>query len=378
MEWLEKEIEQIEKQGRMRGLMAIQPTSAVTAEFNGQRIILFSSNDYLGLSFNQEVREAVELAVNRFGIGPRGASLICGYTTLHEELEEALAKLKGTETALLFPTGYMTNIGILQALGGEEVAIFSDELNHASIIDGCRLSRSKVHVYRHTDLNHLESLLRQSPSKRKLIVTDAVFSMDGDLAPLKELVDLKKRYDALLIVDEAHSTLIFGKDGSGLSHELEVQMEVDIQMGTLSKAVGSIGGFVALNQRLKTYLINRARSFIFTTALPLPAVAAALAAIKVATTDNHLRNALWNNIHYLEQRLNRKLYSPIVPIVIGEERRTIEIGQTLFQAGFHVGTVRPPTVAPGTSRLRITLSAIHTNGQVDALVTSVQTMFSSF
>jgi 8-amino-7-oxononanoate synthase len=278
-----------------------------------------------------------------------------------------LARLKETESALLFPTGYMTNLGVLQALGSEDTEIFSDELNHASIIDGCRLSRSKISVYRHCDTNHLESLVKSSTAESKLVITESVFSMDGDLAPLRELCEIKSRYNFMLVVDEAHATLVYGPKGRGLSHQLGVSEAIDIQVGTLSKAVGSIGGFVALSSKLKSYLINRARAYIFTTSLPIPNVVASLKAVEVATRDELLRERLWQNIEAFSDRLNLAAYGPIIPILLGSEQMATRASEQLMAEGFHVPAIRPPTVPPGTSRLRITLSSEHLPEHLDQL-----------
>ncbi len=380
-EWVQQQLRDIEDAQLLRQTQALDPLSPVEARLGKQKLILFSTNDYLGLSSHPQVLGRTGELLKRTGMGPRGASLLCGYTELHRRLEETLARLKKTEAALLFPTGYMTNLGILQTLGGADAEIFSDRLNHASIIDGCRLARSRVRVYKHGDVGELETLVRSSCAPRKIIVTEALFSMDGDLAPLREIVTVKKRYGCLLVVDEAHSTLIFGQDGRGLADELGVRAEVEVQMGTLSKAFGSLGGYVAVSRNLRELFVNRARSFFFTTALPVPVAAAALAALETAMEDPGLRSRLWDRISQLDSLLaeggcpgisvkpgREPASSPIRPVIVGSEQGALKLARDLLQRGFHVPAIRPPTVPAATSRLRISLSAAHSPQHVEALV----------
>lgn len=364
VDWVNEILSTIEANGRMRSTRAVVPKSAVDVEVDGRAVRLFSSNDYLGLSFHDEVRAAAAAAAQELGMGPRGAALICGYSDRHEALESDLAALKGVDAALLFPTGFMANLAALGAVATRESVVFSDELNHASIIDGCRLSRASVRVYRHRDLDHLESLLRACDASRKIIVTDTVFSMEGDLAPLADLVELKARYGAVLITDDAHATLIFGDRGGGLAEAAAVSDQIDLQVGTLSKAVGAQGGFIASSRRMRELLVNTARPYIFTTALPVPVVAAARAALDVATRDGVLRARLWRRVDDLGRALGLALVSPIAPIVIGDDACAVEASRALLERGFHVTAIRPPTVPVGQARLRVTVSAAHTAADV--------------
>lgn len=381
-EWVEEALLKLDQSRLRRRLTALRPLSPVEALIFGHRVVLFSTNDYLGLSQHPRVIERVLEFTERMGLGPRAASLLSGYTEIHEQLEQELARFKGTEAALLFPTGYMANLGILQALGTGEVHIFSDALNHASLIDGCRLAKAHVHVYRHADVDHLESLLRSSRAQRKIIVTDAYFSMDGDVAPLAEIVALKEKYGCLLLIDEAHSTLVFGRTGKGVAEHFGVSDRVEFQMGTLSKAFGSLGGYVATSRKFKAYLLNRARSFIFTTSLPLPAVVAALAALDVFRADPTLRAALCENIELFSKLLRRtsfsgrvktdkdpRLQGPIFPLIVGDAAIALALSERLLEAGYHVPAIRPPTVPPGTARLRISLSARHHSRHLHGLIT---------
>lgn len=358
-------LEQLRVHNRYRDVRAVTPISSTQVLIDGRAVHLFSGNDYLGLSGDLRVKDALARAAQQYGMGPRGAALICGYTDEHAALESELAELKGTESALLFPTGFQTNLGLLTALGSEETAFFSDALNHASIIDGCRLAKGAVFVYAHRDMNALETLLKQSTARIKVVVTDALFSMDGTLAPLPDIVELCQRYGALIVLDEAHSTLVFGAHGGGVAEHFGLVDRVDFHVGTLSKAVGTHGGFIATSAERRQWLLNTARSYVFTTALPLPIVSATRAALKAATPV--LRSRLWDNVTQLTEALSLSAKSPIIPIVLGDEQRTLEVAASLFEAGFHIGAIRPPTVAKGTSRLRITVSAAHTEPTIDQL-----------
>jgi glycine C-acetyltransferase/8-amino-7-oxononanoate synthase len=295
--------------------------------------------------------------------------------TLHEELESKLAEFKGTEAALVFNSGFQANTGVLSTLVGEGDVIFSDALNHASIIDGCRLARAKTEVYRHGDLAHLELLLKKAArDARRLIVTETIFSMDGDEAPLAAIVELAEKHDAMVMVDEAHATGIFGANGAGVVAKLGLGERVLVQMGTLGKALGGFGAYVAGSRALRDLLINRCRSFIFTTALPPAVMAMALAAIDVVQREPERRAALWANCRSLKQGLRELGYalgaseSPILPLIIGDADQCMQFSERLLEQGIFAQGIRPPTVPPGTSRLRITLMATHTRTQLDRAI----------
>jgi 8-amino-7-oxononanoate synthase len=310
-------------------------------------LVSFASNDYLGLSVHPSVRAAAMEALERYGLGAGASRLVAGTHAIHFELDNAIAAWQHCERALVFPSGYAANLAALSALGTADVAIFSDELNHASIIDGCRLSKAKTHIYRHCNLNHLEDLLR-STNARKLVVSDTVFSMDGDIAPLNELSTLCAQHDALLVLDEAHAAL----QPAGQQLPCEV-----LRVGTLSKALGSQGGWIAGSQALIELLTNTARSFIYTTGLSLPDAAGALAALQIYTSreGDELREALRLNVDYLQPAHP----SPIVPLIFGAEAEALAASDHLREHGVFCPAIRPPTVPHGTSRLRITLSASH-------------------
>lgn len=322
----------------------------------GKRVMSFASNDYLGLAAHPTVRAAAISAIERFGTGAMASRLVVGTRTLHRELERAIAEWKRTETALVFSSGYAANIGVITTLGAADVTLFSDELNHASIIDGCRLSKARTIVYRHLDLDHLQQLLRQAAG-RKIVVSESVFSMDGDCAPLQALAELCIEHGALLVLDEAHAVL-----GPKLECINELQV---LHVGTLSKTLGALGGFVAGSSRLIELLINRARTFIFTTGLSPADTAAALAALRICESDEGDR--LRARLRLLIDMLQPNHSSAIVPIILGEDSAALDAAAQLKERGIYVPAIRPPTVPKGTSRLRVALSAAHTEISVQLL-----------
>ena len=325
-------------------------------------VISFASNDYLGLTQHPAVKEAARDAVDRWGTGSGAARLVVGSRPVHSRLEEALAAWKGTEAALLFPTGYAANLGALTTFGGPDTVIVSDELNHASIVDGCRLARARVEVFAHRDVDHATRLVESAPG-HAIVVTDTVFSMDGDVAPVAELAELCRRAGSLLVVDEAHAVLGPEPDLSEVEH---------LRVGTLSKALGSMGGFVAASRPFVDLLTNRARPFIFTTASSPGDAAAARAALDVlrSAEGGRLRSRLRHNI----DSLSPGHPSPIIPIVVGDEAEAVAASKALLDRGVLVPAIRPPTVPPGSSRLRVTLSAAHTDDQVASLVAALDTL----
>jgi 8-amino-7-oxononanoate synthase len=341
-------------------------------ELEGASVVSFASNDYLGLSCHPSVVAAAHAALDRWGTGAGASRLVTGSRPVHADLERAIAHWKGSEAAVCFPTGFAANLGVLSVLGGPGVRVFSDELNHASIIDGCRLSRSDVSVYRHRDLTHLQQMLTSNARKEEapaLVVTDSVFSMDGDIAPLDELLELCLRYGALLVIDEAHAVLGPHLDVSALS---EAARATVVRVGTLSKTLGALGGFVAASREVVDLLINRARSYIFSTALPPADAAAALAALVVLRSAEG--DALVARLASFVERLSDKGVaapghpSPVVPVVLGPEQAAIDASAVLLDAGLWVPAIRPPTVPAGTSRLRVTLSAAHDDTDIGRLV----------
>lgn len=360
-----------EAQGLRRRMRWIDGAQDRWVEVDGRRALLLCSNNYLGLANDPELREAAARALRDCGVGAGASRLVSGSMRAHRELEEALADLKRAEAALVFTSGYQANVGTITALVGRDDEVFSDELNHASLIDGCRLSRTRVSVYPHNDMERLGALLAASRARRRLIVTDSVFSMDGDEAPLAVICDLADRYGAMTLVDEAHATGAIGPHGSGVVGREGLQERVTVQMGTLGKALGCFGAFVAGRRNLVDYLANEARSFVFTTALPPAIVAAARAAVAIAAREDGRRERLAANAARLHAGLLRLGFavphcSHILPVMIGDPAATMALCGRLLDRGVFAQGIRPPTVPPGTSRLRVTLMATHTDADIDA------------
>jgi len=345
-------------------------------------VLLLCSNNYLGLADHPRVREAAADAAMRWGAGAGASRLVSGTMTVHRRLEEALAAFKGTESSVLFGSGYLANLGVIGALarlaadktgsGGPPPVVFSDELNHASIIDGCRLARAETFVYDHCDVEHLAWGLRQHRGRPGLIVTDSVFSMDGDIAPLAEIAELARRHGVRTVVDEAHGTGCIGPGGRGAVAEAGLDGEIDVVVGTLGKALGAYGAFAACSAPMRDLLTNTARSLIFSTALPPPAVAAALAALEVLQEHPEMVDRLQANADAMRDELAREGFevagscTQIVPLVVGDAELAMTVSEKAIEAGVFAQAIRPPTVPAGTSRLRLALMATHTREELRA------------
>lgn len=367
MDWLNQELADIRNKGLYRRLNTIERAQTPRIIKDGRELILLSSNNYLGLTDHPKVKKAAIDAIAEYGTGAGGSRLTSGNTYLHERLEEKIARFKGTEAAIVFSTGYMANIGTIASMMDKGDLILSDELNHASIIDGCRLSHAEVKVYPHRDASCMEKMLQSSRHQKKLIITDGIFSMDGDIAPLPEIVEIAEKHDARVMVDDAHATGVLGKHYSGTADHFNLR--VDINMGTLSKALGSTGGYVAGSNELIEYLRNRARSFIFSTALPPPAVAAAGAAIDIIETENPAKR-LWDNVAFYRKGLENMGFSinsntQIIPLIIGDSRKTLDAAAELERLGVYSLGIRPPTVPEGKGRIRTSLMATHSRKDID-------------
>ncbi len=371
--WIDEELDSLRRAGLYRAPNTVDGPPGPEVTIAGRRVLLFASNDYLGLASDPRVKRGAIQAIERYGAGAGASRLVSGDVTLHRELERRLAALKRTEDAIVFGSGYLANVGTITALAGPGDVIYSDELNHASIIDGCRLSRATVRIYRHRDVDHLEALLRDDVARvrRRLVVTDAVFSMDGDLAPLPELADLAERYGAMLMVDEAHATGLLGARGAGAVERFGVEGRVPIIMGTLSKALGSVGGFVAGSRGLVDYLRNRARAYVFTTGLPPAAAGAALAALDLVEREPWRRARVLELAQRLASGLETMGYrvlpteSAVVPVVIGGARDAVALSEALMRRDIFCPAIRPPTVPEGHSRLRVTPMATHADEHID-------------
>ena len=352
-----------------------------TLSVEGRSLINFCSNDYLGLASHPDIVQALKQAADLYGTGSGASHLVSGHSVVHQKLEEQLAEYTGRPRALLFSTGYMANIGAINALIGRRDLVLQDQLNHASLLDGGRLSQADFKRYKHVDMASLEQRLEQSSAERKLIVTDGVFSMDGNLAPLREISSLAKKHSAWLMVDDAHGVGVLGQQGGGLVEELNMSVDqVPILVGTLGKSFGTFGAFVAGSEALIETLIQYSRSYIYTTALPPAIAAATIASLKIVREETWRRDKLGLLIARFRsgaEQIGLQLAesnTPIQPVLINDDEKVMLVGQKLRAAGFLVGAIRPPTVPVGTGRLRITFSADHSEEQVDQLVAALDSL----
>lgn len=368
--FIEQELSRLKASGLYRNLYLVEGPQGSRVRIEGREIILLCSNNYLGLADHPEIKRAAIEAIGRYGVGAGASRLVSGNMELHMELEERLARFKGTEASLVFNSGYHANIGIISSLVGRGDIIFADKLNHASIVDACILSRAEVRRYPHCDLDVLERFLKTASrtthhASRRLIVTDGIFSMDGDITPLREISELADRYGCMLMVDDAHATGVLGVNGKGSLEHFGIEKPNIIQMGTLGKALGGFGAFVAGSKTLIDYLINTARPFIYTTALPPVVCAASIRALEIIEREPLLRKGLWDRVEYFRKGLKdaglntMMSETQIIPVFIGDADRTMEVSRRLLERGVFIQGIRPPTVPEGMSRLRVTLMANH-------------------
>src|SRR3990170_4895565 len=368
-DFIEQELSRLKDAGLYRHMPLIQGPQEPRVTINGREVILLCSNNYLGLANHPKVKDAAIKAIEKYGFGSGASRLVSGNMELHEELEQRIARFKDTEAALVFNSGYHANIGIIPALVGRGDLIFSDKLNHASIVDACILSRAHLIRYPHKDMDALEKLLKKNSPltthHSPLIITDGIFSVDGDIAPLKELSELADKYKCMLMVDDAHATGVLGSKGKGTSEHFGIDNPNIIQMGTLGKALGCFGAYVAGSRKLIDYLINKARSFIYTTSLPPSVCAASILAIDIVENEPQIRQDLWNRVKFFREGIKKagidimNSETQIIPIFIGKADKAVRISKDLLDKGIFVQAIRPPTVPEGTSRLRITLMANH-------------------
>ncbi|WP_462131996.1 8-amino-7-oxononanoate synthase [Veillonella tobetsuensis] len=369
------QLEAKEKEQNKRSIKVYEPIDAVRVKRNNREFLMMASNNYLGLTHDLRVQQAAKYAVEEYGTGSGGARLTSGTFPLFNELELGIADFKHTEQALVFNTGYMANVGTITALMNKNSIIISDELNHASIIDGCRLSGARIERYNHKDIEHAEHILKNYKSSHKMIITDGVFSMDGDIAPLDRLYELSKEYNALLMVDDAHATGVIG-NGRGTAHHFGLT-DVDVQLGTLSKALGSVGGYVAGRKELIEYLVNYSRSFIFSTALSPADIGAALEALTIVKSEPLVVEQLNENTAYMANKLQSMGIecddeTPIFPIIVGDNERALSLAYELELRGIIITAIRPPTVPVGESRLRMTVTAAHSQEQLDYVANTLR------
>ncbi|UQZ82428.1 8-amino-7-oxononanoate synthase/2-amino-3-ketobutyrate coenzyme A ligase [Paenibacillus konkukensis] len=376
---LYEELENLKKEGRYRPLTVWDSGSDTWMTLNGRRVLQMSSNNYLGLTGHPGLKEAAIAAIREYGAGSGSVRTITGTLRIHDELERELAAFKGTEAALVFQSGFTANQGVLASILGPDDVVISDELNHASIIDGIRLTKSDRKIYAHKDMDQLEAILKQSGGyKKRVIVTDGVFSMDGDIAPLPAIVELAEAYDAFVYVDDAHASGVLGTNGKGTTDHFGLNGRVHIQIGTLSKAVGVVGGYVACEQVLKNYLIHKARPFLFSTS-QTPAVAAScLAAVRVLRQSGELIAKLWDNAAYFRAGVQALGFdtgaseTPIIPVIIGNPAKTMRFSDLLLEEGVFAQGIVYPTVAMDKGRVRFIVTAGHTRADLDFALNALE------
>lgn len=378
IEQIANELAHLRETGLYRKLLEVEERNGVRALVGGREVVLFSSNDYLGLSRHPEVVAASIEATRFWGAGAGASRLVSGNTKLYRELERELRDFAGTESAAVFASGYAANIGSIPALAGPEDVILADELNHASLIDGCRLSLAEKKIYAHRDMEALERLLKESGRfRRRFIVSEGIYSVNGDIAPLREIVHLARSYAACVMLDDAHAIGVLGEGGGGTVEHLGIEpCSIDVRMGTLSKAVGCAGGFISGSIPMVDLIVNRARSLIYSTAMPAGTVAAAAVAVRLMRGARDLRTRLRSVSSRVRQALGNMGFntgrseSHIVPVIVGDERKALELSSKLLEHGIFVPALRPPTVPPNSSCLRVSLSAKHTDREIDALLSA--------
>jgi 8-amino-7-oxononanoate synthase len=370
-------LKQIKESGLYRQMKYLQSPQLPHVKIAGKSYLMLSSNSYLGLCNDQRLKQAAGDAIEKYGVGSGGSRMISGSYDIHKKLEDEIATFKETEAALLFNTGYMANVGTISSIADKNWVIFSDRFNHASIIDGCRLSGADIVIYEHCNAADLEKKAHSHRDRQGLIVTDGLFSVDGDIAPLPEIVEVAKKYNMLLMVDDAHATGVLGEKGGGTADYFGLQNKIDIQMGTFSKALASEGGFIAGQRALIDYLVNKARSFIFSTALASATVAVSLKALEIVQSEPWLRQSLMANSAWFREKLREVGFdimdfpTPIISIVLGQPDLAVNFSDRLMEKNIFVSAIRPPTVPQGTSRLRINVMATHT---IDDLAQAVDAM----
>ena len=383
LSWVDDEIASLKSSGRYVPIRVLESPQGAWVKIEGRKMLNMCSNNYLGLANHPEVKKAAIDAIESFGVGAGAVRSIAGTDEIHRKLEEKLAEFKHMEDSLVYQGGLLANLGTIPVLVGKEDVIFSEELNHASIIDGTRLSSAKRYVYKHMNTEDLEKQLKEhrAEGKRSLVITDGVFSMDGDIAPLDEIAEVKERYDTMCYVDDAHGEGVLGKNGRGIVDHFSLAGKVEVEMGTFSKALGSMGGFVAGNSDLIDLLRQRARPFLFSSALNPGDAAAVLKSIEIMGRDDSLMKKLWKNSEILKKGLKDNGFrltttkTPITPVVIGDERKTVEFSKMLYeQENIFASPIVYPTVAMGTARIRLMPSAVHSEGDiakaVDAFITT--------
>jgi glycine C-acetyltransferase len=381
LSYLTDQINDLKSKGTHFTLRVLQDEQAPECTYDGKHVINIASNNYLGLTTHPKLREAALAALKKYGVGSGAVRTVAGTMKIHMELEEKIARFKNVEACVVFQSGFTANAGTVSAILGKDDFIISDELNHASIIDGARLSRAKIKVFRHKDIAHAEELLKevQNESGHKLLITDGVFSMDGDIGPLPALCDLAEKYGAIMMVDDAHASGVLGRNGRGTVDHFNVHGRVDVQVGTLSKAIGALGGYVCGSKDLIDFLYHRARPFLFSTSHPPSVAATCIAAFEVLEEEPELIDKLWGNTRFFKKELGLLGFNiggqttpasetPITPIIVGEGKLTMDFSRELFKEGVFATGIAFPTVPEGKARIRTIMSATHTQDQLSRVL----------
>jgi glycine C-acetyltransferase len=372
-EWMQKEISNLKEKGLFTNIRTLSSPQGAWLIVDGKKVLNFCSNNYLGFANHPKLQEAAQAAIRKYGVGPAAVRTIAGTMDLHNELEERIAKFKGAEAAITFQSGFAANLGTIQALVGKKDVVFSDELNHASIIDGCRLSGARIVRYAHCDPNHLEQVIEENEDtyQKAIIITDGVFSMDGDIAPLDRLQEIAEGYDILLAVDDAHGEGVLGKGGRGIVDHFNLHGKVDIEIGTFSKAFGVIGGVVSGNAVIIDWLKQRGRPFLFSSAMTPPDVAACIAAVDILENSTEYVDKLWKNAKYFKSEMSKNGFdigrsaTPITPIMLGDALLAQKMSKDLFKNGIFATPIGYPTVPKGKARIRVMISATHSQEDLD-------------
>ena len=371
-DWIKKQVDELKEQHLYNNILTIESPIGPEIVINGKKVLNFCSNNYLGLANHPKLKEAAKAAIDKFGIGPAAVRTIAGTTSLHKELEKKLAEFKKAEAVITFQSGFVANLAVIPALVGEGDFIFSDELNHASIIDGCRLTKAVVTRYAHIDPSDLEEKLKAAPKEgKKLVITDGVFSMDGDIAPLDKIYEVTSKYGAMLMVDDAHGEGVLGESGRGIVDHFKLHGKVDIEVGTMSKGFGVVGGMAAGKLELIEWLSQRGRPFLFSSAMTVPDVGACIAAVELLENSGDLVKKLWENADYMRAGLKKlgfdtgKSVSPIIPLMLGEAELAQNMSKALFENGLFAKAIAYPTVPQGKARIRIMNSAGHSKEHLD-------------
>ncbi len=369
--YMEKELAKLKEEGLYNTIRTLEGPQGAWVNINGRELLNFSSNNYLGLANHPEIVKAARRAMEKYGVGPGAVRTIAGTMELHNELEEKLADFKKAEAVLTFQSGFNANLAVIPSIVSKGDTIYSDELNHASIIDGCRLSRAKIKVFKHGDMDSLREVLEEESQGRKLIVTDGVFSMDGDVADLPGIVKLAKEYNALTLVDDAHGEGVLGSYGRGIVDHFDLHGEVDIEIGTFSKALGTVGGCAAGSKTLIEYLKQKARPFLFSSAVTPPDIAATIKSVEILQKDDSLVRKLWSNGDYFKEQMKEAGFdvghsqTPITPVMIGEAKDASTLSARLFEEGVFAQSIGFPTVPRGKARIRVMISAVHSRDDID-------------